>query len=69
MSRRSVRAASFVLPAVVFMVLVYALPLAGVLGQSVMEADSGRWSLAGYREIFGSTLFYRVAWSTLLIRL
>ena len=69
MSRRSVRAASFVLPAVVFMVLVYALPLAGVLGQSVMEAASGRWSLAGYREIFGSTLFYRVAWSTFLISL
>ncbi len=67
MSGLRFRAAAFVLPAVAFMVLVYALPLAGVLGQSVMNPDDGRWSLAGYREILSSTLFYKVAWSTFVI--
>lgn len=67
MGGRNRRAALFLLPAFTFMVLVYALPLAGMLAQSLTEPDGGRFSLAGYREIFTSTLFYKVAWSTFVI--
>jgi len=69
MTHRALKTAGFVMPAIVFMTLVYALPLGGVALQSFTDTDSGAWSLAGYREIFNSTLFYKVAWSTLLISL
>ncbi|MCB1384732.1 MAG: ABC transporter permease [Nitratireductor sp.] len=69
MTQRRFKTAYFVIPAVVFMIAVYALPLAGVALQSVTDADGGSWSLAGYRDIFSSTLFYKVAWSTFTISL
>ena len=69
MKSRFFQTTLFVVPASVFMLLVFAGPLLGVAVQSVSNPETGAWSLAGFREIFTSSLFYRITSSTLAISL
>ncbi len=57
-------AAGFVLPAALFTAAVFLVPLWNVLVQSVTNPA---WTLAGYRSLLGSTLFWRVLQNTIEI--
>jgi putative spermidine/putrescine transport system permease protein/mannopine transport system permease protein len=50
------------------MLAVFAAPLIGVIGQSFIDAK-GHASFGAYAAMFASSLFYRVAWSTISIAL
>lgn len=66
MKSRSLVFPLFVLPAVVFTVFAFVLPLLGVLRQSLLT-DSGQASVQAYVTLFHSRLFYLSALNTLAI--
>ena len=69
MSRVYLREAAYALPAAVFMALLFALPLCGIIFQSVQRVDGGGFALDAYMRIFTTPLFLRVAGTTLEISL
>ena len=71
--RRGLRRAAggflLVLPLLLFMGLVFDLPLFTTAIWSVSDPDSSAWSLANYAAFLGSTLYLSVVWRTLRIAL
>lgn len=66
MKNRHAATGLFVVPALLFTLLVFAFPLLGVVSQSMHDA-AGAFTLSAYVTLFHSELFYRVAWNTLCI--
>ncbi len=66
MHLRRIHLLCFVLPAVLFMTAVFAVPLAGVVRQSLV-GPTGNVSLSAYANLLHSPLFYKVGWSTISI--
>ncbi len=65
--RKALRAAILVAPATLFMLAVYAVPLAYVGVVSTVPDGGDVFTLDAYRKLLGSALFARVAWTTLEI--
>ncbi len=65
-ARAHLRDASYALPAAIFMALLFAAPLAGVLVQS-LQPEGGGLSFGAFGRIATTALFTRVAWTTLEI--
>ena len=57
-------AALYVGPATLFLCLVVLVPIGYVIYTSVASGIGSAWSLAAYRQLFGSELFRRTLWST-----
>lgn len=67
LARTHLREASYAIPAALFMALLFALPLLGIVYQSVQTVDGQGLTLAAYLRIFTTPLFLRVAYTTLEI--
>jgi ABC-type spermidine/putrescine transport system permease subunit I len=67
LARTYFRDASYALPAAAFMAVLFALPLFGVLYQSVLRESGNGLTLEAYEKIFTTPLFLRVAYTTLEI--
>jgi ABC-type spermidine/putrescine transport system permease subunit I len=65
--KAQLREASYALPAALFMALLFAFPLLGIVYQSVQRLDGEGLTLAAYIRIFTTPLFLRVAYTTLEI--
>jgi putative spermidine/putrescine transport system permease protein len=63
----SYKGITLLLPAAVFMLAIFFVPLAGVMYRSLVKGGSSVFSTAAYQEIFSSILFYKVGWNTLNI--
>jgi putative spermidine/putrescine transport system permease protein/mannopine transport system permease protein len=58
------RIAAFALPALLFLTVMFAVPLARILLQSVTVNDGNAFSLSGYIKVFSTPLFAQVAYTT-----
>lgn len=63
-AREQMRIAVFALPATLFLLVMFAVPLASVILQSFTVNDGSTFSLASYTKVLGTTLFRQVMWTT-----
>ncbi|RUY36329.1 ABC transporter permease, partial [Mesorhizobium sp. M7A.F.Ca.US.001.04.1.1] len=65
--REQLRIATFAAPALLFLMVMFAVPLTSIFWQSVTTNDVGTFSLSGYAKVFSTALFAQVAYTTLEI--
>jgi len=67
LSKTYLREALYAIPAIVFMAFLFAMPLIGVLSQSLQRNSGGGPSLEAWTKVFTTPLFLKVALTTLEI--
>ncbi|MBJ3777976.1 ABC transporter permease [Acuticoccus mangrovi] len=65
--RHALYTALLIAPATLFMLFVYAVPLAYVVSVSLADKTTGAFSIGSYQQVATSSLFYKVTWTTLQI--
>jgi putative spermidine/putrescine transport system permease protein len=66
-ARAQLRTGIFALPATLFLLLMFAVPLLSVVLQSFLLNDTNVFSLGSYIKVFGTGLFRQVMWTTVQI--